>query len=106
MQLLLGDTRGRTILELDKYRDFNRKQTPSSLSYTKYTSKDRHMQFNPIPVNLFGKLREYKHYLSGASISLAAGDDFTIVAATTGAERYAFPTVQCYSMQAGRAQPS
>ncbi|KAK1939547.1 hypothetical protein X943_000923 [Babesia divergens] len=86
VQLLLGDTRGRTILELDKYRDFNRKHTPNSLSYTKYTSKDRHMQFNPIPVNLVGKLREYKHYLSGASISLAAGDDFTIVAATTGAE--------------------
>ncbi|GIX65675.1 regulator of chromosome condensation repeat-containing protein [Babesia caballi] len=82
VQLFLGDTRGRTLLELDQYKAFASRQERGTVSYTKYTHTDRHLQFNPIPVSRIGKLSEYQHLLCGADISLAAGDDFTIVAAT------------------------
>ncbi|GFE53850.1 hypothetical protein BaOVIS_012540 [Babesia ovis] len=87
VQLFLGDTRGRTLLELDHYKPFVSHNDRGSRSYTKYTHTDRHLQFNPIPVSQMGKLNEYQAILRGSRISLAAGDDFTIVAATPGDER-------------------
>lgn len=84
VQLLLGDTRGRAILELDQYKSPMKTPEPIAKSYTKYTHKDKHLQFNPIPVNRVGKLSEYRDLLDGAKISLSAGEDFTIVTATNG----------------------
>ncbi|GBE62243.1 regulator of chromosome condensation (RCC1) repeat-containing protein, putative [Babesia ovata] len=82
VQLFLGDTRGRTLLELEHYKPYRARNGESNHSCTKYTQTDLHLQFNPIPVNQVGKLRECQYLMRGAATTLAAGDDFSIVAAT------------------------
>ncbi|CDR97686.1 hypothetical protein, conserved [Babesia bigemina] len=86
VQLFLGDTRGRTLLEHEQYRPFASPSRKANRSYTTYTQTDRHLQFNPIPVTRVGKLSEYMHLIRGAPATLAAGDDFTVVAATPEAQ--------------------
>ncbi|KAK2198156.1 bifunctional Regulator of chromosome condensation [Babesia duncani] len=80
VQLFLGDTRGMSLLDANPYKRLGRKFVNHVKSEITYTTKERHLQFNPIKANDYAKVRDIQGILDNSDVHLAAGDDFTIIA--------------------------
>lgn len=89
IQLFLGDTRGKSLLNLDKYSKYFRKYERMMKESIKYNQKERHLQYNPVRVNDLGGLERIE-IGEDTKVSLSAGDDFTIIALTKGNQKSEF----------------
>lgn len=82
VQLFLGDTRGRSLLESNSYREYFKKNENRNDTFVAYGQKERHLQYNPVKINNIGPLEKFKELIVNSKITVTAGDDFTIVVLT------------------------
>lgn len=82
VQLFLGDTRGRSLLEQELYKDYFKKHENRNDTSIAYGQKERHLQYNPIKINDVGPIKRFNDLIKKSTITVTAGDDFTIIVLT------------------------